>query len=354
MVSRSFIRGATFAVFAGAALLAPVLANADSGIARGGISTPLTLLNGWKNAPSGTSDAAISEINGIVHLKGAIRKGGDNAEPFVLPAPYRPAAKVYVTVDACNSHNARLDIFPTGDVTVETEGNFKQARCLISLDGATFALSTDGFKPLKLKHNWYEHGFETANAAVQMIDGMVHFEGAISTSGKNAVPFVLPPSVRPDHRIYVKTNLCNATNGRLFIVPNGTTTVQFEKKFANASCFTSLDGVSFASNANSFTPLTLINGWTAYSSFTANPAVRVFNGLVQFEGAIATTGTNPEAFVLPSGFRPSKTVYVPVDLCGATNGRLVISPNGDVTVEAENDFGNAQCFTSLEGVTFAP
>jgi hypothetical protein len=40
-------------------------------------------------------------------------------------------------------------------------------------------------------------------------------------------------------------------------------------------------------------------------------------------------------------------------MCNATNGRLVIAPNGVVTVVAEgNVFSNAQCFTSLEGVSF--
>jgi hypothetical protein len=44
-----------------------------------------------------------------------------------------------------------------------------------------------------------------------------------------------------------------------------------------------------------------------------------------------------------------------VDLCNATNGRLDIQPTGVVTVEAEGGtFGNAQCFTSLDGASFAP
>ena len=43
-----------------------------------------------------------------------------------------------------------------------------------------------------------------------------------------------------------------------------------------------------------------------------------------------------------------------MDLCNATNGRLVIQPNRVVSVQAETDFANAQCFTSLDGVTFVP
>ena len=79
------------------------------------------------------------------------------------------------------------------------------------------------------------------------------------------------------------------------------------------------------------------------------------NGVVHLKGAIATTGTNPVPFTLPVGFRPATSVYVPVDLCNATNGRLFIHPSGVVTVQAESgNFSNAACFTSLDGAWFAP
>ena len=47
------------------------------------------------------------------------------------------------------------------------------------------------------------------------------------------------------------------------------------------------------------------------------------------------SGTNPVPFTLPAAFRPMTNVYVPVDLCNATNGRLFIQPTGTVTVQAE-------------------
>ena len=107
--------------------------------------------------------------------------------------------------------------------------------------------------------------------------------------------------------------------------------------------------------AATFTPLTLQNGWTNAPFSTSNAAVRTISGIVHFKGAIATAGTNPVPFTLPAAFRPATAVYVPVDLCNATNGRLDIQPTGVVTVEAEGGtFGNAQCFTSLDGASFAP
>ena len=100
------------------------------------------------------------------------------------------------------------------------------------------------------------------------------------------------------------------------------------------------------------TALTLINGWTNAPFGTSPAQVEAVSNIVRFKGAIATAGANPTPFILPLAFRPAKNVYVPIDLCNATNGRLFIQPNGVVTVQAETSFSNAQCFTSLEGTSF--
>jgi hypothetical protein len=165
----------------------------------------------------------------------------------------------------------------------------------------------------------------------------------------------LPAAFHPAAVVFVVVDLCDATNGRLQIEPSGVVTVQAEGgAFSNAACFTSLDGVSFAKSAGLFTPLTLQNGWFNSPFGTAAPAVRAISGIVDLRGAIATSGTNPVPFTLPAAFRPAAVVFVAVDLCDATNGRLQIEPSGVVTVEAEGAaFGNAACFTSLDGVSFA-
>ena len=145
--------------------------------------------------------------------------------------------------------------------------------------------------------------------------------------------------------------MCNATNGRLIIQSTGAVSVQAETNFSNAQCFTSLEGASFTPSVVGFSALTLINGWTNAPFSTHQAAYRTNNGLVQFMGAIATSGSNASPFTLPAGARPAKPLYIKVDLCNATNGRLFIQPNGAVTVQAAT-FSNAQCFTSLEGASF--
>jgi hypothetical protein len=240
-------------------------------------------------------------------------------------------------------------------VIVEAENNFSDAQCFTSLDGVTFAKSATSFTPLALINGWVGAPFSTSAPAARTISGVVHLKGAIATSGTGSIPFVLPSAFRPATNVYVPVDLCNATNGRLDISHDGTVSVQAATGFSNAQCFTSLDGVSYAKSPSSYTPLTLTNGWSGAPFSTSNPEVRTISGIVTLKGAMATGGTNAVAFTLPSGFRPATSVYVAVDLCDATNGRLFIQSSGTVTVQAEGfNFSNAACFTSLDGVSFAP
>jgi hypothetical protein len=314
--------------------------------------TPLTLLNGWTNAPFSTSDAEVETVNGIVHLKGAVR-WGSSPELFVLPSADRPSHTVYVPVDLCNAANGRLIIEASGEVSVQAQGEFSDANCFTSLDGASFALNASGFTALNLINGWSGAAYSTAPPAVIEQGGIVHFEGAMSTSGTSMEPFVLPPAFWPKTAVYVPVDLCNATGGRLFIQPNGVMTVQAENgDTSNASCFTSLDGAWFVASDSGAQSLSLLNGWKGAPYGTSQPKVEESSGVVYFQGAISL-GSNDEAFVLPPSLSPETNVYVPVDLCDATKGRLNVQPSGVVSVEAETSNTNATCFTSLDGASFA-
>jgi hypothetical protein len=342
-----------FGLVVGAALL--IVAGSNPAHAQFAGPTPLTLTNGWTNAPFGTSRTTAEEVSGIVQFRGAIATAGANPVPFTLPAGLRPLTAVYVPVDLCNATKGRIHIVPSGVVDVEAEGGtFSNAQCFTSLDGASFAPKTTGFTPLTLVNGWTNAPFSTSNAAVQKINGIVHFKGAIATAGTNPVPFTLPAGLRPLTDVYVPVDLCNATKGRIHIVPSGVVDVEAEGgTFSNAQCFTSLDGAWFVPAPGGFQPLSLINGWTNAPFVTSNAAAGNVYGVVYFKGAIATAGTNPEPFVLPVRFRPVTNVYVPINLCNATKGRLVIQANGVVFVQAEGGtFSNAQCFTSLDGASF--
>jgi hypothetical protein len=332
---------------AGAVLLSTLLIPT---MAHAGGATPLTLINGWTAYSSGTNNPAITSIKGVAYLKGAIATAGTNTSPFVLPTAFRPAANVYVKVDLCDAHNGRLDITPTGSVTVEAEdSNFAAAQCFTSLEGVSYALSSDSYKPVKLQKGWTAAPYGTATPAAKSSGGTVYLEGGMASSKTGTGAFKLPKKLWPSAVVYAPADMYDASNGRLVINTDGSVAVQAETDVDNALLFTSLEGISYAVNSSGFTSLGLTSGWIPYG--TRNPAVHLNGKIVQFQGSISS-GSTGSAFTLPVGMRPSKTVYVPIDTFGGTNGRLEIHTDGTVYVEAENDYSEAQGFTSLEGVSF--
>lgn len=222
--------------------------------------------------------------------------------------------------------------------------------------GAGAAQASMTFIPLTLVNGWAPA--ELSTPAVGDINGIVHLKGSIE-HGTSPVAFTLPVGFRPAANVYVPVDMCDAARGRLDIAPSGVVSVQAEGgAFSNAQCFTSLDGALFATSASSFTPMSLLNLWTNAPYGTSDAAAANINGIVYLKGAIATPGTEPTAFILPAGMRPSTWVYVPVDLCGATYGHLYITPNGEVTVAPQGGpfspaWPDVQCFTSLDGASFA-
>src|SRR5438309_6287198 len=60
-----------------------------------------------------------------------------------------------------------------------------------------------------------------------------------------------------------------------------------------------LGGRAPEAGAATFTRLTLQNGWTNAPFGLRSPAVSLVSGVVQFDGAMATAGSNPLAFTLP-------------------------------------------------------
>ena len=313
--------------------------------------TPIDLLNGWTNAPFSTRDVAVVEQKGIVRFEGAI-SGGSSSMVFQLPPKLFPSAFVEVPVDMCDGANGRLIVEADGSAKVEPEsGDFTDAACFTSLEGVEYALNSQGFTPLTLQHGWQDYS-GSRHASAKVIDEVVYLEGAMTVSGNNKNPFVLPPKFRPSTNVYVQVDLSAAAKGRLLIRPSGSVTVQVEKGGNPAARgFTSLDGVSFARSPAEYTPQTLLNGWKNAPLGTRSAAARLSGGFVHLQGAIRS-GTDDRAFRLQPKFRPTTDVYVPVDIVDAHKGRLVIHPSGFVDVNS-GTFSQAQAFTSLEGVTFA-
>lgn len=318
--------------------------------------TKLTLLNGWGIYSTDSATPAVADINGIVQFKGAISTSSSNTNDvaFILPSAFRPSKNVVVPVDMCDATGGELSIAPTGVTEVISEGAFSSAACFTSLDGASFALSPKSFTALKLAPSWRQFDSLYRKAAARLIGGVVHLEGEIRPTSNKAITFKLPAALRPSKDVNVLINVCTGSIGRLHITPKGVVSVRSEEGFWAVKCGTSLDGATFALSPKSFTALKLQNGWVNAPSGTAKATLRTISGVVRLRGAIKTSGSNADPFVLPSGFRPVHDVYVAVDLCNGGNGRLFIQPDGVVEVEAQSSFTDAQCLTSLDGVSFVP
>lgn len=315
--------------------------------------TNLALINGWTGAPFSTRPPKAKVVNGIVYLKGAMATSGADMSPFILPVGMRPNKDTYIPVDMCNAANGRLRISSNGSVSVQPEGALSDAQCFVSLEGASFVLNPTGQTALGLLNGWTGGPFSTRTPKAIVDAGIVHLRGAIAApSGSNTQAFTLPVGMRPNKDTYVQADMCDASNGRLYIQPDGDTFALAEGAQANATCFTSLDGVSFALNPPGQTTLSLVNGWTGGPFSTRTPKAIVLSGIVHLRGAIGN-GTSSTAFTLPVGMRPTKDSYVPVDLCNAHDGRLLVRPSGDVIVISQGNFSDAQCFTSLDGAAFA-
>jgi hypothetical protein len=315
-------------------------------------SSKITLENGWTTA-SGTGSPSASVVQGVVTLNGAIRTAGTNPVAFTLSSKYRPSTNAYVSVDFAGGDTGRLYIQPSGLVTVEADGgDFSDAHSFVSLAGASFATST-AFFPLALVNGWTNGPFGTSSAEVKDIAGVVVFKGAVA-GGSAATITTLPSGFRPPATVFLPVNLCNSVNGQLEVQTNGVVTVSAESRsFSDASCFTSLDGVSFAKTTSGFEPLTLQSGWSDAPAGTSPAGAQEIGGVVHLQGAIQTGGANRVPTTLPADVSPPVEAYVKVNVCNAVSGQLGITFDGAVVMNVEGmNFPPVNCVISLDGVTF--
>ena len=104
-----------------------------------------------------------------------------------------------------------------------------------------------------------------------------------------------------------------------------------------------------------FQDLTLKNGWVGNCFGGGAPGIaRSAEGVVHFRGEMCrASGTSTNAFAVPSGFAPSQTEWIVVDLCNAHTGRIVVGTDGETFVQDDPAGGGQHaCFTSLAGAGY--
>lgn len=105
-----------------------------------------------------------------------------------------------------------------------------------------------------------------------------------------------------------------------------------------------------------FTDLVPATNWSG-NCFAGVPGVAMdAQGVVRLRGDMcATAGASTLMTTLPTAYRPSEVLYIVVDQCDATTGRVVIFPSGEMYAEGDPDSTPAlsyECFVSLAGVSY--
>lgn len=366
----------------------------------GGGWTNLTLRNGWK-AAAGSNVPAVGLIDGIVTFRGALDGSAATSDvPFCFtdghttPGPdytqYRGSDVGYFSMrvalanGATGSLEGTLPIKQPDDTEppesycfqLDEHGAAAQpgpnARAFTSLEGVTFTKSRlsptqpaalivpGGSRPWDTEYpmRGSDSGLPAGEGIyAKVINGFVRFQGVIKfRSGDPFDPlmFTLPANqgLIPNNPVYLPVALAplgTPQAGRIVIQPNGDVLV--EGPVDNAAEGVSLDGTAYSMSAPpSALPISLSNSWVALSSRAVR--ARVANGVVRLEGAVKD-GTTDTLGTLPSGMRPSQSIYVVANaVLFGQPATLRIDPDGTLHVVAPA-LVVAQPGISLDGVSFA-
>jgi hypothetical protein len=168
---------------------------------------------------------------------------------FTVPAAFRPSTTVYVSVDMFLSAPGRIVIQPSGAASVYAPITSTDATSFTSLEGVWYPLTGSGFTAITPGTGWSNAPFSTRNLAASASGGIVRLQGAIN-GGTSLSLFTLPAGMRPATAVYTPVGLCNAKKGRLYIQPSGAVNLNIYSgtgggTMDDATCFTSLEGVSF-------------------------------------------------------------------------------------------------------------
>ncbi len=321
--------------------------------------TNATLLHGWKYGSSGgyaRPGYAIDSL-GVVHLRGGLTNGSSGSEAFLLPKALRPGYNMYLPIYNENS----LVIASNGEVTLS--GPYVHPCCVYSIDAISFVAQSSAhikFKNAALLNGWTAAGFGNARPGYAIDSlGIVHLRGGLASGTSGDEALILPPALRPSHKLWLPIYTGGNSEGSLVISSGG----QVIPTGPEAGSYASLDGVSFVAGSSpkvKFTNATLENGWKYGGSGTAQPGYAIDSlGIVHLRGSVAGGSSGHPAFDLPNAFCPTHELTPPIYSYSFTEDILGVSPlysKGPCAVGAGAPGGGANSnvshFASLDGISF--
>ena len=99
--------------------------------------------------------------------------------------------------------------------------------------------------------------------------------------------------------------------------------------------------------------LTLTDGWTYgacgsyHAAYYKDP-----EGVVHLKGSASNGDSFQVVFRLPSGARPSHSIYLPVYASDGSPGGMEIDPDGRAHLYDTSGDANVKMYTSLDGISF--
>jgi hypothetical protein len=95
------------------------------------------------------------------------------------------------------------------------------------------------------------------------------------------------------------------------------------------------------------------NGTTQEGEFSTTAFYKDSQGVVHLKGTLSTSTDATVAFTLPSGYRPSQALSLPVGSVESTRGggTMTIRPNGEVLPDCTPG-GTSVCHPGIDGLTF--
>ena len=208
------------------------------------------------------------------------------------------------------------------------------------------------FQPLALVHGWAsaQAPFRpTGDPSVGFSNGVVYLSGSLyQASGTDNRFATLPSAYWPGRELSMPVYTLGDTEGSLIVHPDGLMVLSG----GSVTGFTSLAGVSFPLTLAT-SKLTLLNGWTSGGYPNGDPGISASGGVAYLSGSLSQpSGTNSTFATLPSAYRPSHWLYLPIyttDGNTALEASLSISPQGRLSLFGN---GSATHFSSLAGISY--
>lgn len=265
---------------------------------------PIALQNDWRPyAYEGEvfRPPVYTKVGQVVLLSG-VAAGPDMKRTLgALPPEVRPARRHVFDMHGEYTHQFRVDVLPTGEITWvmgSIDGNW------ISLDSMIYAVNGTEFTPFQLLGRYvnYFEGYAEASYYVQdelcLVQGMIrdrynaHMQGHVGILPTDCRPregqlIFRQPSINYAHRIDV------ATNGYLYY--------QWGVSYQND--FRSLDGIAFF--VRSQQPLQLLNGYGVYGHGYRPPSYRRQDNICMLSG-LASGSSWGAVTVVPEECRPAE------------------------------------------------